>query len=55
LLEDIIHLDTNVKRFKEMVRALKKIKMNQRWRFGFQNFPISKDSSPYLMVKDVRS
>jgi hypothetical protein len=35
LLKDIIHLDTSVKRFKEMVKALKTIKMNQRWRFGF--------------------
>jgi hypothetical protein len=47
------HLDANVKRFKEMVRALKGKKKNQRRRFGFHDFPISKDSGPYSVVKDV--
>jgi hypothetical protein len=32
-LEDIIHLDTNVKRFKEMVRALKKNKNESKVEF----------------------
>jgi hypothetical protein len=47
------HLDTSIKRFKEMARAPKKKKKNRRRRFGFQNFPISKDSGPYSVVKDV--
>jgi hypothetical protein len=38
-----------------MARTPKKKKNNQRWRFGFQDFPISKDSGPYSMVKDVGS
>jgi len=51
--EETTHLDANVKRFKEMARALKEKKRNQRQRFGFQDFPISRDSGPYSMVKDV--
>jgi len=51
-MEDTIHPDISIKRFKEMVRALKK---NRRRRFGFQNFLISRDSGPYSVVKDVGS
>jgi hypothetical protein len=53
LVEDITHLDANVKRFKEMAKAPKEKKKNRRRRFGFQDFPISRDSGPYSMVKDV--
>ncbi len=54
-VEDTIHLDTSVKRFKEMARAPKEKKKNWRRRFGFQDFPISRDSGPYSVVKDVGS
>jgi hypothetical protein len=54
-VEDTTHLDTSVKRFKEMARAPKEKKKNRRRRFGFQDFPISKDSGPYSVVKDVGS
>jgi hypothetical protein len=50
-MEDTTHPDTNVKRFKEMARAAKEKKKNRRRRFGFQDFPISRDYSPYLVVK----
>jgi hypothetical protein len=53
--EDTPHLDTSVKRFKEMARAPKEKKKNRRRRFGFQDFPISRDSGPYSVVKDVGS
>ncbi len=53
--EDATHLDASVKRFKEMARAPKKKKKNRRRRFGFQDFPISRDFSPYSMVTDVGS
>jgi hypothetical protein len=36
-----------------MARAPKEKKKNQRRRFGFQDFPISRDSGPYSVVKDV--
>jgi hypothetical protein len=52
-VEDTTHLDTSVKRFKEMARAPKEKKKNRRRRFGFQDFPISRDSGPYSVVKDV--
>jgi hypothetical protein len=51
--EETTHLDANVKRFKEMARTPKEKKKNQRRRFGFQDFPISRYSSPYSVVKDV--
>jgi hypothetical protein len=51
--ENTAHLDASVKRFKEMARAPKEKKKNRRWRFGFQDFPISRDSGPYSVVKDV--
>jgi len=51
--EDTTHLDASVKRFKEMVRAPKEKKKNQRRRFGFQDFPIFRNFGPYSMVKDV--
>jgi hypothetical protein len=35
LVEDTIHLNASVKRFKEMVRAPKEKKKNRRQRFGF--------------------
>jgi hypothetical protein len=54
-VEDIAHPNTSVKKFKEMVKALKEKKNSQRWRFKFQEFPISKDCGPYLVVKDVGS
>jgi hypothetical protein len=34
-VEGTSHPDANVKRFKEMARAPKEKKRNQRWRFGF--------------------
>jgi hypothetical protein len=52
---DIVHPNTSVKKFKEMVRAPKKKKNSQRWRFKFQNFPIFKGCGPYSTVKDVGS
>jgi len=36
-----------------MTRAPKEKKNNRRRRFGFQDFPISSDSGPYSVVKDV--
>jgi hypothetical protein len=51
--EDTIHPDTSVKRFKEMARAPKEKKRNRSRRFSFQDFLISRDSGPYLVVKDV--
>jgi len=54
-VEDTTHPDTSVKRFKEMARAPKEKKKNRRQRFGFQDFPISRDSGLYLVVKDVGS
>ncbi len=38
-----------------MARASKEKKKNRKWRFGFLNFPIFKNSGPYSMVKDVGS
>ncbi len=38
-----------------MARAPKEKKKNRRQRFRFQNFPVSKDSGPYSVVKDVGS
>ncbi len=52
-VQDTTHPDANIKRFKEMAKAPKEKKKNWRQRFGFQNFPISKDSGPYSVVKDV--
>jgi hypothetical protein len=46
-MEDTTHPNTSVKRFKEMARAPKEKKKNQRRRFGFQDFPIPRDSGPY--------
>jgi hypothetical protein len=54
-MEDIIHPDASVKRFKEMARAPKEKKKSRRRRFGFQDFPIFRDSGPYSVVKDVGS
>ncbi len=53
--EDATHLDASVKRFKEMVKAPKEKKKNWRRRFGFQDFPISRDSGPYSVMTDVGS
>jgi hypothetical protein len=53
--EDNTHHDTSVKRFKEMARAPTEKKKNRRWRFGFQDFSISRDSNLYLLIKDVGS
>jgi hypothetical protein len=55
LAEDTTHPNANIKRFKEMARAPKEKKKNRRRRFGFQNFPISRDSGLYLVVKDLGS
>jgi len=52
-VEDTTHPNTSVKRFKEMARAPKEKKKNRRWKFGFQDFPISRDSGLYSVVKDV--
>jgi hypothetical protein len=54
-VENTTHPDANIKRFKEMARAPKEKKKNQRRRFGFQDFPISRDYGPYSVVKDVGS
>ncbi len=54
-MEDTTHPDISVKRFKEMVRAPKEKKKNRRWRFSFEDFPISRDYGPYSVVKDVGS
>jgi hypothetical protein len=35
LVEDVTHLNTSVKRFKEMAKAPKEKKKNRRLRFGF--------------------
>ncbi|KAH8932644.1 hypothetical protein BDL97_19G084500 [Sphagnum fallax] len=51
-MEDTTHPDISIKRFKEMARAPKK---NRRRRFGFQDFPISRNSGSYSVVKDVGS
>jgi hypothetical protein len=53
--EDTTHPDASVKRFKEMARAPKEKKKNRRRRFGFQDFPISRNFGPYSVVKDVGS
>jgi hypothetical protein len=53
LVEDTTHLDTSVKRIKEMAKAPKEKKKNRRRRFGFQDFPISRDFGLYLVMKDV--
>ncbi len=53
--KDTTHPDANIKRFKEMARARKEKKKNRRRRFGFQDFPISKNYGPYSVVKDVGS
>jgi hypothetical protein len=53
--EDTTHPDASIKRFKEMARAPKEKKKNRRRRFGFQDFPIFRDSGSYLVVKDVGS
>jgi hypothetical protein len=52
-MEDTTHFNASIKRFKEMARAPKEKKKNQKRKFGFQNFPISRDSDPYSVVKDV--
>jgi hypothetical protein len=41
--EDTTHPDANIKRFKEMAKAPKYKKKTQKQRFGFQDFPISRD------------
>jgi len=46
-VEDITHPDVNVKRFKEMAKTPKEKKKNRMRRFGFQDFPRSRDSGPY--------
>jgi len=51
--EDTTHFNASIKRFKEMARAPKEKKKNQKRKFGFQDFPISRDSDPYSVVKDV--
>jgi ABC-type phosphate/phosphonate transport system ATPase subunit len=51
--KDTTHPDANIKRFEEMARTPKKKKKNWRRRFGFQDFPIFRNSSPYSVVKDV--
>ncbi len=55
LTKNIIHLYASVKKFKEMARTPKEKKKVWRRRFGFQDFPISRNSGPYLVVKDVGS
>jgi len=54
-VENTTHPDVSVKRFKEMARAPKEKKKNRRRRFGFQDFPISRDSGLYSVVKNVGS
>jgi hypothetical protein len=55
LAKNTIHLNINVKRFKEMAKAPKNKKKSPKRRFGFQNFLISRDFGLYLVVKDVGS
>ncbi len=55
LVEDTIHHNTNITRFQEMAKTPKEMKKHWRWRFGFQEFPISRNSGPYLVLKDVGS
>ncbi len=54
-MEDTTHFNISVKRFKEMTRAPKEKKKNQKQRFEFQDFPIFKDSNLHSMMKDVGS
>jgi hypothetical protein len=54
-VKNSIHFDANVKRIKEMVKAPKEKKKVEKWKVGFQNFPISKYSGLYSIVKDVVS
>jgi hypothetical protein len=54
-MKDTTHFNTSVKRFKEMARAPKQKKKNQKRRFEFQDFPICKDFSLHSMAKDVGS
>jgi hypothetical protein len=42
-MEDTTHPHINIKKFKEMVKAPKQMKNNQKQRFGFQDFVISRD------------
>jgi hypothetical protein len=51
--EDTTHFNASIKRFKEMAKAPKEKKKNQKRKFGFQDFSISRDSDPYSVVKDV--
>jgi len=53
--ENTIHPNTSIKKFKEMARAPKEKKKNRRQSISFQDFPISRDSGLYLVVKDVGS
>jgi hypothetical protein len=54
LVEDTLHPNVGVKRFKEMAKKLKKKKTSRRRpRFRFQNLSISRYFGLYLMVKDV--
>jgi hypothetical protein len=52
-MENTIHLDTIIKRFKDMTRAPREKKKIWKRRFGFQAFPNFKDFNHYLVVKDV--
>jgi len=53
--ENTTHPDISINKFKEMAKAPKENKKNRWWRSGLQNFLISKDFGPYLVVKDVGS
>ncbi len=53
LAEDTTHPDASIKRLKEMAKAPKEKKKNRKRRFGFQNFPMSRISGSYSVVKDV--
>jgi hypothetical protein len=54
-MENTTYPDVSIKMFKEITKASNDKKKNQRRRFGFQDFPISRDSGPYSVVKDVGS
>ncbi len=54
-VEDIIHYNRNIKRFQEMLKTPKKKKKVRGEGLDSKSFSISKNSGPYLVLKDVGS
>ncbi len=54
-VEDTIHLNVNVERLKEMVKAPKENKKNRNWKFGLYDFSIARKFYLYSIMKDVGS